>query len=108
MTPRQFHLLWGRHREELVHREMIQAFSTAAIINFSLARPEEPVAPKDFMPNFQLPKAKESEAATVTSEEMADYRSKRAHISALLKMYQATGKPDPYLAKIGLVSNGGS
>lgn len=107
MTPRQFHLLWGRHREEVIHREMLQAFTTAAIINFSLCRPEEPVAPKDFMPNFQIPKAKEPEAETVTSEEMADYRSKRAHISALLQIYNATGKADPYLVQIGLVSDGG-
>lgn len=106
MTPRQFHLLWGRHREEIMHREMIQAFTTAAVINHSICRPNEPVAPKEFMPNFQLPKAKEPEAETVTSEEMADYRSQRAHISALLKRYQATGKADPHLVKIGLVSNG--
>jgi hypothetical protein len=105
MTPRQFHLLWERHREEMIHREMIQAFTTAAVINFSLCRPDEAVAPKDFMPNFQLSKAKEPEAETLTNEEMADYRSKRAHIVALLKKYQATGKADPYLVKIGLVTN---
>jgi hypothetical protein len=85
---------------------MLHAFTTAAIINFSLCRPEDPVAPKDFMPNFQPPKPEEPEVEAVTSEEMANYRSKRAHISALLKIYQATGKPDPYLVKIGLVGNG--
>lgn len=105
MTPKQFHLLWERHREELVHREMIQAFTTAAVINFSLSRPDEAVAPRDFMPNFMVPVKPEPEGEPVSSEEMQDYLSKRAHVSALLKKYQATGKADPYLVKIGLVAN---
>lgn len=104
MTPRQFHLLWGRRREDLLHREMIQAFTTAAIINYSLCRPNEPIAPKDFMPNFVVPTAKhEPKGEPVSESDMADYKSKRAHISALLKEYKATGKAHPYLVKIGLV-----
>lgn len=106
MTPRQFHLLWGRHREDIMHREMIAAFTTAAIINHSLYRPEEPVQPKDFMPNYSAPTAPQPKANPVAEGELADYRSKRAHISALLKKYKATGKADPYLIKIGLVANG--
>lgn len=105
MTPRQFHLLWGRHREELLHREMTSAFITSAIINHSLYRPSEPVQPKDFMPNYSAPvKAEELEAVIVSNDELSDYRSRRAHISALLQQYKATGKADPYLVQTGLVS----
>jgi hypothetical protein len=85
---------------------MIQAFTTAAVVNFSLSRPDEAVAPRDFMPNFMVQaKHSEPEGEPVSEDVMADYRSTRAHIGALLKMYNATGKADPYLVKIGLVAN---
>jgi hypothetical protein len=105
MTPKQFHLLWGRHREDIMHREMVQAFTTAAIINHSLCRPEEPVQPKDFMPNF-APPVRKQEGPPIPPEVRGAFEAKRAKISRLLKQYKATGKADPYLIKIGLVANG--
>jgi hypothetical protein len=85
---------------------MLAAFTTAAIINHSLYRPADPVQPKDFMPNYTAPTAPQPKADPIAEDELADYRSKRAHFSALLKRFKATGKADPYLIKIGLVGNG--
>jgi len=109
LTPRQFHLLWDRHKEELLHRELIQAITTAAVINYSLCRPEEPVSHLKFMPNFTATEQKaEAPVVEVSRDELDDYRSQRAHVSALLQQYNATGKGDPYLVRIGLVADGSS
>ncbi len=59
MTLRQFLLLDRRHRDELVHREMCAAFTTAAVINYGYARPRKPTAPADWMPNWAQGKAAE-------------------------------------------------
>lgn len=90
-----------------MHREMVQAFTTAAIVNHSLYRPADPVQPKDFMPNYAAPVAPQPKGDPIAEDVLADYRSKRAHIGALLQQYKATGKPDSYLIKIGLVAADG-
>lgn len=87
-----------------MHREMVQAFTTAAIVNHSLYRPADPVQPKDFMPNYLAPVTSQPKGERIAEDVLTDYRSKRAHIGALLQQYKATGKADPYLIKIGLVS----
>ena len=53
LTPRMFHMLYARHREALLHREMVAAFTTAAVINFSMGAPKQPVPPVRFMPNHR-------------------------------------------------------
>jgi hypothetical protein len=110
MTPRQFHLLWDRHREDLLHREMVQAFTTAAVINHSFSPPKERAQAGDFMPNWKperLPVRQEPQGEAFPEEVVDDYRATRAHLAALFERYQATGIADPYLVKIGLVSDGG-
>lgn len=56
MTPRQFRLLRERRREDLAHRELVQAWTTAAVINHSMLRPEDAVSPLDYMPHHRLAK----------------------------------------------------
>ena len=51
LTPRMYHMLFARHREALLHREMVAAFTTAAVVNFSMGAPKQPVPPVRFMPN---------------------------------------------------------
>jgi len=46
-------LLEKRHREALVHIEMVGGNTTAAVINYSMMRPEKGVSPLDFMPNHR-------------------------------------------------------
>jgi hypothetical protein len=104
MTPKQFHLLYSRHREKLLHREMVAALTTAAVINYSLSRPETPVQPKDFMPNYTASATQEPKDEAVPDAEMASYNAKRAHLKALLQKYKNTGKADPYLIELGLVA----
>jgi hypothetical protein len=86
-----------------MHREMVQALTTAAVINYSLCRPETPVQPKDFMPNFTAPIQK-PDGPPIPFEVRGEFEAKRARVGALLKKYKATGKADPYLIKIGLVA----
>jgi len=107
MTPKQFHLLWRRHREDILHREMIAAFTTSAVINHSLCRPEMPVQPKDFMPNFIVPTVHKPQGNPIPFEVRGEFEAKRARISKLLKKYKATGKADPYLIELGLVAADG-
>jgi hypothetical protein len=47
--------------EERTHREMTAAFTTAAVINFSMGRPEEPVSPLDYMPSRRVTTKRETE-----------------------------------------------
>jgi hypothetical protein len=51
LTPRQFNLLAKRLIAEREHRELLAAYTTAAVINFSMHAPDEPVCPRDFMPS---------------------------------------------------------
>jgi hypothetical protein len=44
LTPRQFSRLCERHRQSLVHREMVGGLTTAAAINHG------PYPPKDYVP----------------------------------------------------------
>jgi hypothetical protein len=46
---------------------MVAAFTTAAVINFSMARPEEGASPLDYMPSHR---AYKSAAAEQTEEEL--------------------------------------
>lgn len=86
LTPRQFHLLNEAHRKSLVHREMIQAYTTAAIINYSLGAPETPAQPVDFIPHYQRPA---SEASTkpvkLTEGELQDWNTRVMNLAAELK-----------------------
>lgn len=52
LTPRQFALLNDRHREALLHREMVSGQITAAVINYGFCRPDEPVSAAMYMPNL--------------------------------------------------------
>ena len=99
LTPKQYTLLCDRHRDELVHREMVAAFTTAAIVNFSLSAPEKPVAPLEWMPNYKAP-----QIAAPSSHSKADrtaFDCRRAQLTAELKTYAETGIAGPVLLEMG-------
>lgn len=107
MTPRQFHLLWDQYREALLHTELCHAYTTAALINFSIYAPKEPIAESVFMPNLPQRREKAPEGPPIDGDELAEYSSKVANIAALLEQYQTTGKATPQLVAMGLVGNDG-
>ncbi len=53
LTPRLFHLLFDRHRAAMVHREMLHAFTTAAVINSAPFEREAAALPLHYMPNHE-------------------------------------------------------
>lgn len=87
LTPRQFHLLVEAHHKRLAHQEMIQAYTTAAVINYSLAAPEQGVKPTDFMPHYRRPEAdaKTASAPKFTADELQDWQTRVMNLAAELK-----------------------
>lgn len=59
LTPRQFHALQERNREERVHAELLNGINTASIVNHSFCAPKKPYAPRLYMPSMQDDKAAE-------------------------------------------------
>jgi hypothetical protein len=86
-TPRQFSLLYARHRESLAHAEMVSAHTTAAVKNYSFNPPEKYVSPLDYMPNHR--EHSSGEAEHVVSEEVleaqAAYQQRALQLSVELK-----------------------
>jgi hypothetical protein len=102
LTPRQFHLLAEAHRKRLAHQEMIQAYTTAAIINYSLAAPDDPAQPIQFMPHYKKPAPDEAVPANpITEDELTDWQTRVANLAAELK---AGG--GPMLEEIKAKANG--
>lgn len=102
LVPRQFHLLTEARRKHLAHQEMIQAYTTAAIINYSLAAPDEPAQPTQFMPHYQKPKLDGDVVQNTISEDaLLDWQTRIANLAAELK----AGK-GPLLDEIKAQSNG--
>jgi hypothetical protein len=68
---------------------MVQAFTTAAIINFSMGAPSKPVRPLEFMPHFRKPtRAVETETTqgrSHTKDEIQDWNLRIANLAAELK-----------------------
>lgn len=56
LTPRQFDALVKRRERQVEHDEFMLAQLTAYTVNFSMCRPKDAVAPRDFMPS-QMGKA---------------------------------------------------
>ncbi|SEB40655.1 hypothetical protein [Terriglobus roseus] len=98
LTPKQFHLLYDRHREAMLHREMTAAFTTAAVINSSMCAPKDGVGAIEFMPNHPSFTNRESPTQAISEEKQvahADYMAKVLQLAAELK--QGHG---PLLTKI--------
>jgi hypothetical protein len=51
LTPRQFDALVKRRERDAQEQEFLTAQLTAAVVNFSMCHPKEPVSPRDFMPS---------------------------------------------------------
>ena len=86
LTPRQFHLLAEAHRKRLAHQEMIQAYTTAAIINYSLAAPDDPAQPIQFMPHYRKSAPAEAVPANpITQDELTDWQTRVANLAAEMK-----------------------
>lgn len=62
-------MLRKRHTEERVHRELLAAYTTAAVINYSMGRPEEGVSALDFMPSHHASTANKTEPTESQQEE---------------------------------------
>lgn len=86
LTPRQFHLLAEAHRRHLSHMEMLPAYTTAAVINYSLGAPDEPVQPTRFMPHWRQPKSAPSVThRRYTEDEVIDWQARVAQLAAEMK-----------------------
>ena len=107
ITPRQFHLLWDRRREDLLHRELCHAYTSAAVYNL-LGVPEERIPETAFMPNHRASAKGQADneqevPLLIPQDQVDDYRSARANVAALLEAYRNTGVADPRLIALGLV-----
>ena len=51
MTPYQFEGLLDRHKQRMDREELLNGILASTVANCGFARPEEPVAPRDFMPS---------------------------------------------------------
>jgi hypothetical protein len=49
MTPRQVAALRIRHKQQMQHQEMLAGIIAATSANFSFCRPDQALAPTDFM-----------------------------------------------------------
>jgi len=65
LTPRQFHALQERNREEHIHAELLNGISTASIVNHSFCAPKKPYAPRLYMPSMQDSDAPENKSKNV-------------------------------------------
>lgn len=103
LTPRQFHLLSEVHRRRLLHHEEIQAYTTAAVINYSLGAPEDAVQPMRFMPHWKTPQQVVATTGTAFTEDVIlDWQTRVANLAAEMK--QGHG---PMLDEIRKQSNAG-
>ncbi len=86
LTPRQFHLLMDRHREQKLHLEMLLGWNTAATINAAPFAREEPATAIQFMPNHPDFAGEGKQDLTDDQEDAnADYMAKVMQVAAELK-----------------------
>lgn len=106
LTPRQFDLLARRHDEQLTHREMCCAFTTAAVVNHSFSPPEKPVPPSEWMPHFRRPiQPIPTPAREAQLEAKADFDGRSLQLQMELKAHAATGEVGPTLKALGYGNN---
>jgi hypothetical protein len=84
LTPRQFALLVETHRRHNSHWEMIQAYTTSAVINFSMGAPDEVVQPMRYMPSYRAAQPAVSRPL-FTEDEVIDWETRVAQLAAELK-----------------------
>ena len=101
LTPRHYFELRKQYLDELQHREMCSAFTTAAVVNSSFYRPEQAVSPLEWMPSHPdrvrpAPVKKTPEQAAA----MENYMAKVMQLSAELKERTETGKTGPMLSQM--------
>lgn len=102
LTPRQFDLLCQRHDEQLAHREMCHAFTTAAVVNHSFSPPEKPVPPSEWMPHYKTPtRPLPPQSARAQMEAKADFDGRSLQLQMELKAYASTGVVGPTLKTLG-------
>lgn len=66
---------------------MVQAYTTAAVINYSLAAPEDPAKPTQFMPHYRKPEPNEAAPVSpITEDELLDWQTRVANLAAELKV----------------------
>jgi hypothetical protein len=75
MTPRQFHALRKRFEQEQQHKELLSAMVAANVVNYSIAHPEKPVHPRDFMPSQWNQEARKPKVQRLTARRRKDIAS---------------------------------
>lgn len=101
LTPRQFDLLAQRHREELAHRELCSAFTTAAVVNHSFCPPEKPVPPSQWMPNLERPPERPAPPTEAQQSAKNAFDAQVAQLTAEMKAYADAGAIGPALKALG-------
>ena len=71
---------------------MVAAYTTAAVINYGVCRPEEPVKALDYMPNYRKPEIAEPEKTQEQLEAESDYNVRVLELAAQMR----EGKGDLY------------
>lgn len=65
LTPRMFHALIKRWESSIERQELYAGIIASTIVNFSMAHPEKPCSPSDFMPS-QVGKKEKQKQYSVT------------------------------------------
>lgn len=75
------------HRKHLAHTEMVQAQTTAAIINYAFSPPETPVQPSDLCFNHWPPKPVDAQQkkSSITEDELIDWQARVENLAAEMK-----------------------
>lgn len=73
------------HKRRLAHAEMVHAFTTAAVINFSFAPPKEPVQPSAFMPNLHTEEEKPAPVRKMSENEVVEWQARVASLALEMK-----------------------
>jgi len=64
----------------------MQAYTTAAVVNFSIGAPETPVQPSDFMPHYKPPVETEApQGRKFTEDEIQDWNIQIMNLAAEMK-----------------------
>lgn len=87
LTPCQFSLLIDAHKKRLAHAEMLQAMTTAAVINYAFSPPEHPVSASDFCFNLRPPKVAQVQAK-YTEDDIIDWQTRVANLAAEMRKTQ--------------------
>jgi len=83
MTPYQFEGLLKRHLQQREHQEFLFGQLNATVANTGFARPENPAAPRDFMPSQRVKSTEPVERMTAQEFSQAIHALAARHAARL-------------------------